>query len=97
MADRPEQPKFVGARIARFEDQRLLSGRARFIDDITPPGTRHLAFVRAQLAHAKIVTVDNDYFATAICRQPKHILDKRIDPLALIKDRDHYRKCFHED
>jgi len=58
MVDRPQQPKFVGARIARFEDDRLLSGRARFIDDITPPGTRHLIFVRAQLAHARIASID---------------------------------------
>ena len=58
MAERAAQPRFVGARIARFEDDRLLSGRARFIDDITPPGTRHLAFVRAQLAHARITAID---------------------------------------
>jgi aerobic carbon-monoxide dehydrogenase large subunit len=53
-----DRPKHVGARIQRFEDTRLLSGSARYIDDVRLPGMLHLKFVRAQIAHGKILEVD---------------------------------------
>ncbi len=36
----------------------LLRGQGRFIDDINPVGTVHLAFVRSPYAHARIIKVD---------------------------------------
>jgi carbon-monoxide dehydrogenase large subunit len=57
MAD-ADRPKFVGARIQRVEDTRLLSGAARYIDDIRRPGMLHLSLVRAQHAHARILDID---------------------------------------
>jgi len=48
------RPKYVGARVARKEDRRLLKGQGHFVDDLHPPGTVHLAFVRSPHAHARI-------------------------------------------
>ncbi|WP_127143582.1 xanthine dehydrogenase family protein molybdopterin-binding subunit [Pelagibacterium montanilacus] len=53
-----ENPRQIGARVQRFEDTRLLSGAARYIDDIRLPNTLHLSFVRAQVAHGRILEID---------------------------------------
>lgn len=58
-----EQPRHIGARIQRFEDIRLLSGLARYIDDIRLPNMLHLTFVRADIAHARIVGIDSSALA----------------------------------
>ncbi len=47
-----------GEPIKRNEDRRLLTGQALFIDDIELPGMLHVAFLRSQVAHAKIVSID---------------------------------------
>ena len=38
--------------VPRVEDDRLLRGGARFVDDIDLPGTLHAVFVRSPMAHA---------------------------------------------
>jgi carbon-monoxide dehydrogenase large subunit len=52
------KPQFTGGRITRLEDARLLSGRARYLDDIDMPGMLEVAFVRSNRAAAKIVSID---------------------------------------
>lgn len=47
-----------GARISRVEDAALVSGCGRFLDDIEPEGTLHLAVARSQVAHGSITQVD---------------------------------------
>lgn len=54
----PVQPRHIGARIPRREDPRLLTGRGRYLADVTLPGELHMAVVRSQLAHAAIRSVD---------------------------------------
>ena len=49
---------YVGAPLRRREDQRLLTGACRFLDDIRLPGMLHAALVRSPHAHARIVRVD---------------------------------------
>jgi len=44
----------LGQPVARREDARLLGGRGRYLDDLEPPETGHLAFVRSPFAHARI-------------------------------------------
>ena len=46
--------KYIGARIARREDVRFLTGRTRYVDDIRLPRTVHAAFVRSPYAHAEV-------------------------------------------
>lgn len=52
------RPKLVGQRIKRTEDPRLLSGNGRYVDDITPSGTLHLAIRRSDQPHARIKSID---------------------------------------
>ena len=49
---------YMGQRVLRLEDTRLLTGRARFVDDVTPPGIAHVAFLRSDDAHAQINGID---------------------------------------
>ncbi len=51
-------PKVFGSRVKRLEDPALLTGKARFIDDIVFPGMLHAAFVRSHHGHAMIRAVD---------------------------------------
>jgi carbon-monoxide dehydrogenase large subunit len=48
----------VGRSLRRKEDPRLITGRARYVDDISLPGTLWAAFVRSPEAHAKIASID---------------------------------------
>jgi carbon-monoxide dehydrogenase large subunit len=47
-----------GASVLRREDERFLTGRGRFTDDVTLPGTTHAAFVRSPHAHARIRSIE---------------------------------------
>lgn len=58
MATSPEAQKFIGQRLARKEDRRLVIGKGRFTDDIQVPGMLHAAFVRSPYAHARIKSID---------------------------------------
>ena len=50
---------WVGQGIPRLEDEALLRGQGRFMDDIDPvPHTRHAAIVRSPFAHARISSID---------------------------------------
>ncbi len=50
---------YVGAAFPRKEDGALLTGRARFIDDMEPvPGLRHAALLRSPHPHARIRAID---------------------------------------
>ena len=50
--------KYVGQRVKRTEDPRLIKGLAHYVDDIRLPDTLHVAFVRSVYAHAKITGID---------------------------------------
>ncbi len=50
--------RYFGAPVKRNEDRRLLTGQALFVDDVELPGMLHAAFLRSQVAHARIVRID---------------------------------------
>lgn len=51
--------RWIGAALARKEDQALLTGQARFIDDLSPiPGLRFAAILRSPHPHARIRRID---------------------------------------
>lgn len=52
------RPKLVGARVKRTEDPRLLSGSGRYVDDMSPKGTLHVALRRSDQPHARIRGID---------------------------------------
>jgi carbon-monoxide dehydrogenase large subunit len=48
----------IGQAVARREDDRLLSGRAQFVDDVDFPGALHMVLVRSPYPYARITGVD---------------------------------------
>jgi carbon-monoxide dehydrogenase large subunit len=50
--------RYLGEPIKRNEDGRLLAGQALFVDDVELPGLLHAAFLRSQVAHARIARID---------------------------------------
>jgi carbon-monoxide dehydrogenase large subunit len=50
----------IGEPVARREDRRLLTGTARYVDDIVLPGAVHVHFVRSPHAHARILRVHTE-------------------------------------
>jgi carbon-monoxide dehydrogenase large subunit len=54
--ERPE--RYVGGGVPRREDPSLITGQAKFIDDISFPGMAWVGIVRSPLAHARINSVD---------------------------------------
>ena len=50
--------QYIGQRIRRNEDPRLLTGQALFVDDVQMPGMLHAAFLRSDYAHARLRSID---------------------------------------
>ncbi|NGO65486.1 xanthine dehydrogenase family protein molybdopterin-binding subunit [Rhizobium daejeonense] len=48
----------IGARVARKEDKRFLTGKGRYTDDMVVPGMKYAYFVRSPYAHARVRNVD---------------------------------------
>ncbi|MFC9841006.1 xanthine dehydrogenase family protein molybdopterin-binding subunit [Rhodococcus sp. NPDC127530] len=49
---------WFGRSVPRVEDDRLLRGEGRFVDDIRVPGALEAAFLRSPQAHARITRID---------------------------------------
>jgi carbon-monoxide dehydrogenase large subunit len=58
--------RWVGARVRRREDPRLVTGAGRYVADVALPGLLHASVVRSPHAHARILRVSAD----AARRQP---------------------------
>jgi len=58
--------RWVGQSVRRREDVRLVTGRGRYVDDVTMPGLLHAHFVRSPVARGALTRVD----ATAARQQP---------------------------
>ncbi|WP_245633595.1 xanthine dehydrogenase family protein molybdopterin-binding subunit [Amycolatopsis jejuensis] len=58
MTIHPLPPRLIGARVRRTEDPRLLTGRARYVDDVVLPGMLEGAVLRSPHAHARVGSVD---------------------------------------
>jgi carbon-monoxide dehydrogenase large subunit len=48
----------IGAAVRRKEDQRFITGKGHYTDDINRPGQGHAYFLRSPHAHAKIRSID---------------------------------------
>src|SRR5258707_10594211 len=76
--------KQFGARVARVEDPSLLTGRARFVDDIKLPGMLHGCFLRSPHPHARIRSIHTakalaDRFVPAVVT-PRDVPDRLAAP-----------------
>jgi carbon-monoxide dehydrogenase large subunit len=58
------QAPHVGRPLRRKEDPRLITGRARYVEDIALPGMLWASFVRSPEAHAKITAIDTSAAAS---------------------------------
>ena len=54
----PPLAPYIGTPMVRREDARLLTGEAKYVDDIVAPGAVPLAMVRSTMAHARIGSID---------------------------------------
>jgi aerobic carbon-monoxide dehydrogenase large subunit len=50
--------RYVGARVRRKEDPRLITGKSTYVGDLHLAGMLHVGFVRSQYAHANINGID---------------------------------------
>jgi carbon-monoxide dehydrogenase large subunit len=48
----------IGTSVPRMEDERLLLGQGRFLDDLHLDGGLEAAFLRSPHAHARILSID---------------------------------------
>src|SRR5262245_55543296 len=48
----------IGAAVRRREDQRFITGKGHYTDDVNRPGQCHAYFLRSPHAHAKIKSID---------------------------------------
>lgn len=51
-------PKYVGQRLRRKEDRRLVTGRAQHVGDMHMSGLLHAAVLRSPFAHADVTAID---------------------------------------
>ena len=56
----PSPGRVLGSPILRSEDRALLTGAARYLDDVPCEGALHAVFVRSPIAHALVQSVDVD-------------------------------------
>lgn len=56
----PAPGRVLGSRVLRSEDHALLTGVARYLDDVPYEGALHGVFVRSPMAHALVRSVDVD-------------------------------------
>jgi aerobic carbon-monoxide dehydrogenase large subunit len=56
--------RMFGSGIKRREDPRLITGKAKYTDDIKLPGTLHMVVVRSPHAHARIRNIDTSAAAS---------------------------------
>lgn len=50
----------IGTRVPRKQSPNKVTGRARYADDVTIPGTFHGVIVPSRQAHAKIIRIDTE-------------------------------------
>ena len=53
-----DEPRVIGTPMLRREDPALLTGEARYTNDLPIPGALHLAVLRSPYAHARITSID---------------------------------------
>lgn len=57
-AEAPVEGRYIGQRVPRKEDARLLTGRGTYVDDVSVPGMLHVAFHRSPIARGRIKSID---------------------------------------
>jgi CO/xanthine dehydrogenase Mo-binding subunit len=58
MSSGPRREPFIGRSVANVDGRAIVTGRARFVADLTFTDLAHVHFVRSPLAHARIASID---------------------------------------
>jgi 2-furoyl-CoA dehydrogenase large subunit len=93
----PQSGSWVGQKLPRKEDNRLVRGRGKFVDDLKLHDMLYLHFVRSPYAHARIVRVDTSaaealpgivctLTGAEIAQQTQPFIEIGPDPFSRIKD-----------
>ena len=82
MATKTEVGRLVGRPVRRREDERMLRGQARYLDDVELPRLAHVAFVRSPHAHARIRGIRKPEGALLVLTAAE--LDGRAGPLPVM-------------
>ena len=88
---------WVGKELPRKEDNRLLRGRGKFVDDIKLRDMLYLKFVRSPYAHARVTNLDTSaaeavpgvvstLTGAEIAKQTNPFIEIGPEPFARIKD-----------
>jgi len=78
---------WMGKRVKRKEDPRLLTGLGKFVDDVRLPRMAHAAILRSPHAHARIIRVDvskAEAMPGVICTLAGEEVAKETDPFLQI-------------
>ncbi|MGO9453081.1 MAG: xanthine dehydrogenase family protein molybdopterin-binding subunit [Candidatus Binataceae bacterium] len=85
-------PKFVGERIKRREDPRLITGTGMYVDDVRLPGLLSAVVLRSPYAHAKINSIDLSKARAlkgVVCVLSGDDLKDKIGPVPCVAPADH--------
>ena len=55
----------IGASVRRLEDQRYITGKGHYVDDVDRQGQAYAYFLRSPHAHARIASIDTAEAAAA--------------------------------
>lgn len=94
---KPQNGNWVGEGLPRKEDNRLVRGRGKFIDDIKQCDMLYLRFVRSPYAHARVANVDVSaaealpgvactLTGAEVAKQTQPFIEIGPEPFARIKD-----------
>ncbi|HKT46289.1 MAG TPA: xanthine dehydrogenase family protein molybdopterin-binding subunit [Candidatus Acidoferrales bacterium] len=94
---KPQNGSWVGEGLPRKEDNRLVRGRGKFIDDIKQCDMLYLRFVRSPYAHARVASVDVSaaealpgvactLTGAEVAKQTQPFIEIGPEPFARIKD-----------
>ena len=73
----------LGTRVLRSEDVRFITGSANYGDDVELEGALYATFVRSQLPHARVSSVDTSGVAEIAGAQAFTAADLDLEPLAV--------------
>jgi carbon-monoxide dehydrogenase large subunit len=83
----------AGQPVPRLEDDRLITGKGQFTDDLTLPGAAHMVLLRSPHAHAKLREVDTLHARSAPGHRRLHEQGScgcghQATPVAVMPNRD---------
>lgn len=83
-----ERKSFIGESLTRVEDERLVRGLGRYVDDVDPARLAHMALVRCPFPRARIVSIDVSAAQTLPgvlqILLPEDVLE-RTDPITILR------------